>query len=66
MEVERLGGVRAPQPQGVHGIDAIAQDRRVERHTHHGLGRHPAYAVVAAVVGVVFGVAAQAHLHGPL
>ncbi|MNT54557.1 hypothetical protein D3C72_1917280 [compost metagenome] len=65
MEVEGLGGIGAPQPQCVHGVDAVAQDRRVEGYAGHGLGRHPAHAVVAVVVGVVLGVAAQAHLHRP-
>ncbi|MNM92764.1 hypothetical protein D3C81_1051080 [compost metagenome] len=65
VEVERLGGLRAPQPQRVDRVDPVAEDRRVERHPHHRLGRHPAHAVAAPVVGVVLGMPAEAHLHRP-
>ena len=36
-EIKFIGGLGRPQAQGVGGVNAVAQDRRVIGHAHHGL-----------------------------
>ena len=40
-EIERLGRLRAPQPQRVRRVGAVAEDRRVVGHAVHDLVRAP-------------------------
>ena len=41
VQVELLGRLRGPEPQRIHRASAIAHDRQVVRHAHHGFGIHP-------------------------
>ena len=60
LEVELLGGLGAPQAQGVGGVDAVAGDRRVVGTPLHDAVRDPAHAVAAAARRVhALGVAAE-------
>ena len=36
-EIKFIGGLGGPEAQGVGGVNAVAQDRRVIGHAHHGL-----------------------------
>ena len=58
-QVEVRAGARAPEAQRVHRVAAVPGDRRVVRHAHHLLAAGPADAQVAAVVGVLFDMAAE-------
>src|SRR5581483_12166870 len=41
IEIEVFGGLGGPQAQGVDGLAAIADDRKVVRHTEDGLCLNP-------------------------
>ena len=66
VEVEGFRRLGAPQPQGVGGVAAVAQDGRVVGNGVDHAIRHPAHMLAADAVGVALGVAAQRHLHRPL
>ena len=66
IEVERLDGLRLPQPQQVRGVDAVAEDRGVIGDALHHSLRHPAHPVAAVLVGVRLGAPAELHFEGDL
>ena len=60
LEVEQLDRFAPPQPEGVAGVDAVAEHRGVIRHALDPHGRDPADPVSPRLVGVAFGMAAEA------
>ena len=64
IEIKRFGGIGPPQPQPVAGVDAIAQHRHVVGHADGVFGRNPAHPVVAVLIAIALGAAAEAHEAG--
>src|SRR5688572_8129665 len=62
LEVERLDGLAAPEPQGVAVVHVIAEYRYVGRYSPYAARRHPANTVSAEFVGVALGAPPEIHV----
>jgi hypothetical protein len=61
IEIEVARRARGPQPQCVHGVGVVTDDKRVVGHTHDALAVHPIEAHLAAVGAPHMHLAVELH-----
>ena len=62
LEIEGLDRLALPQPQGIAGIDPVAEHRRVAGHALDPARRNPAHPIAPSFVDAGLAVAAEIHV----